>query len=712
MRRCLILIGLTGIVTAIFSLREILCIAGGNEIIWPAALSAMLFALLAGKTIESICERLRPGVQAFSLLLLLSGIIAPATILLIRGIHFLNLSNFHPEFPELLAVACGAAPLVIVGALHGMSCRILERSGATFHGNTLPFIGLGCALGGLGIFLLPNVSALKLSLAVAAFDSIAAFMVLRNASNHPAWNWLTPLAAVLAVAMMLSPFGTVVDFLSRAANIPDGKLLDVNDSTMGRVALMEAVAGKSIHYNGARVEDVAQRPAAVRTAYLSILSHQLPRRMLFIGGTAADCRSVLAEFPWIEIHLAHVGPEILRTSLPESPELPARVVAETKHDARTILKERKGQFDVVIMALPATDSVMWNRMYTRRFFEEVKGSLAGTGVFAAVVLRESNDPSVLEAPAAVMAAGIRSVFPSVASASAGDGQYVLASTQPIQGFPLPSDWQRRVAGWRIPRGRDVMHSLPVYWERRSNTRLAVPFSQAGELQPLPLIQWLNAKSPGLTRHLDVWTALMAMAVIIGILAMSIAFSSTPGELGHGITRGVIGAAGAGAITGLILGMQALSGHAYSGMLFVMCGVLLGAGIGKAIAWSLGGSGTDGAMSTICQLALGVFCAACAPLLIRLSSAHAGINTAVYAIGAASAVIGIAAGLALGFGQSAPSRPGRPENNSSVAELLGAMMGASTAGLILVPAIGLPFTFFLLAAVVLLGLCLPLLASRR
>ena len=87
--------------------------------------------------------------------------------------------------------------------------------------------------------------------------------------NRPAWGWSTPLAAILTVALMVTPFGTVIDFFSRAANIPDGKLLDVNDSAMGRIALMEAVAGKSIHYSGTRVEDLAQRPAAVRAAYLS-----------------------------------------------------------------------------------------------------------------------------------------------------------------------------------------------------------------------------------------------------------------------------------------------------------------------------------------------------------------------------------------------------------------------------------------------------------
>ena len=62
---------------------------------------------------------------------------------------------------------------------------------------------------------------------------------------------------------------------------------------------------------------------------------------------------MLAEYPWIEIHLAHVVPEMLRISLAESAELPERVVAEVRQDARTILKERKGQFDAVVMALPA-----------------------------------------------------------------------------------------------------------------------------------------------------------------------------------------------------------------------------------------------------------------------------------------------------------------------------------------------------------------------
>ena len=89
-------------------------------------------------------------------------------------------------------------------------------------------------------------------------------------------------------------------------------------------------------------------------------------------------------------------------------------------------------------------------------------------------------------------------------------------------------------------------------------------------------------------------------------------------MGFGITRGVISAAGAGAMVGLILGMQALSGQAYSGIFFMICGVLFGAGIGKAIAWSLGGSATDGAMAAICQMALGRFLRRLRPLLTRLS----------------------------------------------------------------------------------------------
>ena len=63
------------------------------------------------------------------------------------------------------------------------------------------------------------------------------------------------------------------------------------------------------------------------------------------------------------------------------------------------------------------------------------------------------------------------------------------------------------------------------------------------------------------------------------------------------------------------------------------------------------------------------------------------------------MIGIAAGLALGFGQNTPSHSNRAESPLAMAELVGAMIGASTAGLIMVPVIGLPFTFFLLAAAV-------------
>ena len=103
-----------------------------------------------------------------------------------------------------------------------------------------------------------------------------------------------------------------------------------------------------------------------------------------------------------------------------------------------------------------------DRLYTPRFFEEVKGALAEPGVFGAVVLRESSDASTLEAPARpVMADGLRTVFPSIASASTDDGHYVLASTQSMQSFPLPGDWQRRIVGWRVPRARDVMRSLPL-----------------------------------------------------------------------------------------------------------------------------------------------------------------------------------------------------------------------------------------------------------
>ena len=179
MRRCLILLGLTGIVTAIFSLREVLCIAGGNEIISRPLSPRCCSPCWRGRRWKASGTG---GVRA-------SRHWPCCSPVRLHGAgdgaaHTRNSFFELNEFPPRVArIACagmrrstihnhrGAARFVM--PYPRTERRDVHRQYAAIHRNWLRF-------GRLGIFLLPNVSALRLALAVAAFDSVAAFVILRH----------------------------------------------------------------------------------------------------------------------------------------------------------------------------------------------------------------------------------------------------------------------------------------------------------------------------------------------------------------------------------------------------------------------------------------------------------------------------------------------------------------------------------------------------
>jgi predicted membrane-bound spermidine synthase len=711
MRRCLILIGLTGLVTAVLSFREVLQIAGGNELIWPGAMAGVLFGLMLGGIAEKISERWQPSIPFFSLLLLLAGCSTPTLLLAVRGVRHLHMS---PTGAVAIALLLCAAPFLVIGALHGLAGRILSRSGAALATHTLPYVGLGSAAGGAVLFflLLANADSLRIALAVTALDAVAAFVIWGHTLNRPAWGWLLPVPAVLAVAAMVTPYAHALDFLSCSVGFDHDTLAAVEDSPMGRTVVMETPAGTSLHYNGLLLGQAPHRDDTVQAALMALLSHRLPRRMLFIGGAADDWQAVIKEFPWLVISLTHYDPAILRVELDEAGTgaLPDRVIPEYRMDARRVVRDGRGQYDVIALALPPGSSVLANRLLTRRFFEEARDALAEEGVLGVVV---AGGPDVEQSIAAkAVEESLRSTFATVAIGRGGDSGFALASREPAQGFPSAGLWRRRAEAWRLANARALLRDFSIPWETKAYDLPLVP-SHDTDLHPF--IHWLNAKFPVLADKTDLSTSLIAVAAIVGVLAMGTAFSAQPWRIGAFATRSVISAAGAGLLLALLLALQALSGHAWSAMALLFGSVMLGAGLGKGISSSIAAADIGRGAATVFQMAFGVVCAACAPVMAQLGLARANASVVIGVMTAVAFAVGLSAGLASGTSvRPVSTKPARSRNAAGISafpEMLGGMIGVCLAGFLFVPAIGLPLTCMVLSAAVFLALPLPILALR-
>ncbi len=756
MRRCLVLYGVTCIVGQVLTLRELTVLFHGNELVYGATLASwlLLFALGSG-LLGRVAERRRLGVSAFAVTLAGGGALVPATILLARSARWIVIgrAGVAPSLGKLLlATVTVLTPLcLLLGFFYALACAIEIRKGegaAAVATRVYVFEGVGMVAGGvlLTYLLIHVLDGFRIALLIAAVNALAAFAVCRHAGlrSRP-WGWALLLASLLWLGGSLTPVGIVVNVLSQKSRFPGRVLRESLDTAYGRIDVVEGDGQVEFYQSGVLVGATEMDRSAEESAYLPLLAHPQPRRVLLIGGYVTGVLHKTMALPWLRADCVELDPGMIelgrrflesgKPSVLDSPRV--RMFADV--DGRFFVKRGPpAYYDVIISTVPNPTTGLINRFYTAEFFEECRRLLSANGVLALTI---SGSPAYMSGPHRALAASVYRTlgmhFDSVVALPSDSAILYLASPSRRAGLAQSAEMVARLKRWRIPttwlsegvlreltevgrvkRLHNVLRGAPLGWP---NTDLhPVAYYQA-------LLLWAEAfRTPGrwlLTRllALDLGSAAFAVAIVTGLLCLAATFAPRPVWVGLPAVRVYSGMAAFVLQMVLVFAFQSLYGYAYSHIALIFAAFMVGMTLGALTTgrWKLAGGELRVLMLLQCMLAF--VAGAMVPILRFLGNAGPGIgqagamlvipflNICVGALVGAEYPVSVAAGCR---GVKRLTRPASLVAALYAMDIAGACLGALVGGVLLIPVLGIPRTCWAMAALSVASLPLLVLSERR
>ncbi len=136
---------------------------------------------------------------------------------------------------------------------------------------------------------------------------------------------------------------------------------------------------------GGAVETLPDPSGTGRTAALALCQRPDAKNILVIGSGLGLCRQFLS-LPQIEtVTWAHCDRKYVQKInefIPSELRITDRRLKSPTGDIRTLLAEKHGFFDIVILNLPDATSSILNRYYTVEFYHQIRQSLSPDGIFS------------------------------------------------------------------------------------------------------------------------------------------------------------------------------------------------------------------------------------------------------------------------------------------------------------------------------------------
>jgi len=387
-------------VSQVLILRELLVLAQGSELklalgLWCWLLWTGLGSLwggLGGKGGRGGRSAAAPspaGSTRLTLLLVLLGLLLPATILLIRALPNAAALPWGQSLPLSTALWLFLALLAPFGLVSGYffpsACRALADSApGGAPGRVYYLETLGAALGVLllQLLLLGRFSSLGLALAAGLFLALSPWIWARPQSGA---GRLAAAAgvALLALACLLLPR---LELWSRQWQWPGRRVVAAAESPYARLAATREAEQVSFFANSLWQFTYPDPLTVEHQVQFGMLEQAEPRRVLLLGGGPGLIPEVLKNPGVTRLDYVELDPQLVSLALGLLPQAQAAArdprVRLVYQDARRFLDTSPQRYDVILMALPEPKNAQLNRFYSQEFFQIAARSLTPRGVFS------------------------------------------------------------------------------------------------------------------------------------------------------------------------------------------------------------------------------------------------------------------------------------------------------------------------------------------
>ncbi|MDD5173422.1 MAG: hypothetical protein PHV48_01170 [Candidatus Omnitrophica bacterium] len=456
----IILTGFTAMASQIIYMRELLVVFYGNELSISFILAGWLISGALGSALFGrFTERIRSGVEAFSLCQVILGILLIAGIVEVRFIKIFlgaNPGEIIGLFPIIAASIAILAPIcILMGFMFSLACRI--RSGIItgkdrFGNEGAPVIGavyfleaIGSIIGGAvtSFMLIRLFNALHIAVIFALLNILAAFLLIlflyndnRKAGLKISRGYgLMPLTAglMIIITAIWSSGGFIkVEKYSLKKEWRGYEVLEAKNSIYGNILIARRGEEYSLFNNGLRLYTIPDKPGSEEAVHLTLLEHPDPKAVLLIGGGAGGLIEEMLKHRVERIDYVELDPSIINISEKNLPESYYKALRDPRVsiknvDGRFFVKNTKNLYDCVIIHTGDPYTAEGNRYYTAEFFNEVRKTLKGGGIISfGLASSESYISRSLAGFLRSIYATLRSVFNEVL-VMPGETAYFLAS---------------------------------------------------------------------------------------------------------------------------------------------------------------------------------------------------------------------------------------------------------------------------------------------
>lgn len=743
----LIIMGISGSVSQIILLRELLVSFSGNELIIGIILGNWMILEAAGSfLIGKSVEKAKRKLEIYIIFQLIFSINLPFSIFLSRV--FKNALVASPgEAVGILQVYLSSILIMVPVVLpHGALFTYGSKNYPCSQGKEAKSIGrvyfietVGSIIGGLilTLYLIKRFNSFEIAMMVALLNtSISIFLLWPDYSSQnlflkKALSCISGFLTLVFLCVILSPVAKEIHLSSIRMQWRGLDVIHNENSIYGNINVTKRGEQFTFFTDGVPsittpVPDIASIEDFV---HFPMLIHENPESVLVLSGGAGGVIKEILKYPVKSIDYVELDPLLLKllekypTPLTQS-ELYNERVKIYHTDGRFFIKRTSKTYDIILVGLGSPQELQTNRLFSIEFFSIAKEKMNEDGIFVLTLPGSLTYISPeLKALNGCIIDTLKNIFRYV-RVIPGDVNIYLASSSGKILKVTPSEIARRLETREIKTnlitGAYIEYRLNERWQRwfnqsmeRKEICLNSDFHPIGVF--LNLSHWNAIFSPYLSgifrivERLSLKLLLFFIAVITLIFIFFFLIKPVKSIISVPYAIGASGFGGMIFQLAISFTFQTLFGYLYYQLGLLITAFMVGVAAGSiSIITSIDGIKNKGRLFLITELCFVSF-ALLLPFAFLLPSRHIEKQIAyislytIFLIASfiSGALVGIQFPVATAIHLRVSPGGGRPGHTAGLlygADLFGGYFGGLIGGVVLLPLLGLRETCFVLTLI--------------
>ena len=425
--------GVSCVMTQLALMRELLGAFSGNELVLGLVLGNWLLLMGIGAWLGRTSDKLQNPRAVLAAVQILLAVLPLWQVFVLRGLH-------NVIFIRGAAVGVGETVLsafllllpycVVAGYGLTLACSIMAREeGATGIGHVYVADSIG-SIGGGVLFSFVLIRFLDHA-GILVYPALLNLLLAGVMGFHAGHKWLLAMAGALAGAVAASAVLFDLDGVSTAWQYPRQHIVARANSPYGKLLVTESDGQFDFIENGVPLTSTRDDQHVEEAVHYAMAERPDARQVLLVGGGISGTARELLKCHVSRVDYVELDPLILkfgRKYLPDN--LADSRIKVINTDGRLFVRQTGEKYDVVIVDIPAPSTAQLNRFFTVEFLADVKRALSPNGVMSFSLGHYEN---YVSPELARMLASARSLKPSFANVLVipGGQVFFLASDGPL-----------------------------------------------------------------------------------------------------------------------------------------------------------------------------------------------------------------------------------------------------------------------------------------